>query len=136
MLTSVILILLPITTGIYDFRTDIKTDTFTVTTPPSTTNATIQLNEEVYDDDTSTLVLTSNDTDDNPVAYSYNGTTRATVVTGLADNTTRTITAQYDYNVISGTATNTFLDNLAWIWLIMWIALPIAGIAAIWTGRA
>ena len=137
MFTSVILIILPITSGVYDFKTDLREDNFTITTATGTTNSTVQLFKAVYDDDDSTIEILSHDVDDAPLLSSYNTTSRALVVIGLAENTTRQIDVTYDIDAIENSASlSTFLGYLAWIWIIMWIALPVAGLVAIWTGRA
>jgi hypothetical protein len=137
MFTSVILILLPISQGVYDFQTDLREDNFTVITALATTNTTVQLFKPLYDDDTSTIDIYSHDADDSPLYSSYNGTTRALVITGLAENTTRVIDVTYDIDAITDSdSLSTFLSYLPFIWILMWIALPIAGIIAIWTGRA
>lgn len=137
---STILILLPVTDGIYDFRTDLKTDSFTVETVAAQTSANVQLVQALYDNDVSTITITSDDIDDSPLYSSYNTTTRALLMTGLAVSTNRTIEVDYDYDVIyvytGSAALDTFLNLLPWIWILIWVAFPIAGLAAIWLGKA
>lgn len=133
---SAILILLPVTTGVYDYRTDIRTDNFAVITDNTSDNSTVQLFKAIYDDDISTIEFSSDDVDDAPYYSSYNSTSRALVIAGLAVSTIRTLEVSYDVDAVSEGALSTFLDLLPWIWIIIWVAFPIAGLVAIWTGRA
>ncbi len=126
--------MLPVSGGIYDFRTDARDDTFTVTTTLAVTSATVQLFKPIYDDDVSTITLSSDDVDDAPIYTSYNSTSRALVMDGLDDSTTRTITTTYDVDAINMASLGTFLDILPFIWIILWVAFPVAGLAAIWLG--
>lgn len=133
---SSILIILPVTAGIYDFRTDIRTDNFAVTTAVGADNSTVQLFKDIYDDDASTVDISSDDVDDAPYWVSYNTTSRALLVAGLAANTTRTLSISYDKDAIGEGGITAFLGVLPLIWIIFWVAFPVAGLAAIWTGRA
>ena len=133
---AVLLFLLPLSEGSYDFRTDLRYDSFTVATAVGTTNATIQLSTEIYDDDTSTLDIDSNDVDDTPLFYSYNGTTRALLVIGLADNTTRTLGVTYDIDALEAWgAIMTLADRIEWVWLIIIIGFAPAALVALFTHR-
>jgi hypothetical protein len=103
-------LLLPFTTGPHSFQTDLKEDSFTVVTA-DTNNATVQLYKVLYDDDMSSIGILSRDTDDIPLASSYNGTTRALVIIGLATNTTRAIDVTYEIDALGGNAViGTILD--------------------------
>jgi hypothetical protein len=103
-------LLLPFTTGPHSFQTDLKEDSFTVVTA-DTNNATVQLYKALYDDDMSSIGILSRDTDDIPLASSYNGTTRALVIIGLAANTTRAIDVTYEIDALGGNAViGTILD--------------------------
>ncbi len=130
------MILLPITQGIYDFRTDLREDNFTVATAVGCDNTTAQLFKAIYDDDTSTIDIASHDADDSPTFVSYNTTTRATVINGLADNTTRVLDVTYDVSAFTEGGLTAFIDLLPWLWILLWIAFPTAAIAAIWFGRS
>jgi len=122
MVTAAMLFMLPVTEGIYDFITDVREDTFTVTTGVGSTNATVQLFKAIYDDDTNT---------------SYNATNRNLVVTGLSENITRTLTVNYDIDALSNSAAvATLVSKFDLIWLLVVIAFPAAAIAAIVIGRA
>lgn len=132
---SVILVILPFTEAAYDFKTDLRTDSFTVTTDNSTTNTTEQLFDYIYDDDVSTLSFMSDDTSDVPVYSSYNSTTRALVVAGLAVSTTRTLDVTYDISAFDSDPTDNLIDVFAIIWAILWVAFPIGAIVALWSGK-
>lgn len=132
---ATILLLLPVSSGVYDFRTDERTDSFAVTTAVATTNATVQLLVALYNNDPVSLSFTSNNTDDNPTYSSYNATSRALGVAGLAANSTHTLGVTYDIDAVTGSGLDTFMDYLPYIWIIIWVAFPIAGLAAIWIRR-
>lgn len=128
--------MLPITSAVYAFRTDDRIDTFTVITAAGVANATVQLTRPIYDDDTSTIEFSSNDIDDAPIYSSYNATTRALIFGGLAANTTRSVDITYDVDALSSSnAISNLLDHVSWMWIVIWVIFPAAGLAAIWTGR-
>ena len=136
-MVALILFMLPTTEAQYDYVTDLETDTFNVSTGVGVTTASVQLNEAIYDDDTDTISLSSNDTDDAPTYSSYNATNRNLTMSGLSENTTRTITVTYDvYSLSSSGAVDNFVSKLDLFWLIVIIAFPIAAIAAVVIGRA
>jgi hypothetical protein len=135
-LCSIILLFLPISQAVYDFRTDIKENTFTVATAVGTDNATVSLTTAIYGADTSTLSVLSSLTTDVPLFNSYNGTTRATVFTGLTANTTRVLTVYYDVDALRGSAAiNNIMGQLQWWWLLAILGLPIAALMAMFYGR-
>lgn len=134
-LTSVFLFLLPLSTLVYNYRTDPRTDDFTVTTAAGVTTANVTLLKFIYDDDTGTVSFSST-IDEVPALTSYNATSKTMLVSALTDNTSRTLSVTYDVNVIEESdAINNLLDRVAWIWMLIVIAFPMAGLAAIWTGR-
>lgn len=135
-MASAILFLIPLTTAAYDFQTDLREDTFTVNTAVGVTSANVTLVEEVYDDDVTTISVSSDLSTDEPLYSSYNTTTRQTLFTGLTANTTRTLTVGYDVDALEGgDAINTVADRLAWFWLISIIVFAPAALAAIFIGR-
>lgn len=136
LVASAILWMLPVTEGIYDFRTDVEENAFAVTTGVGETAANVTLLTALYDDDYSEAAVTSNITSDIPAMSSYNTTTRALAVNGLTANTSRTITVEYDvYALTDANAVDTFLDWFPYIWILIKIAFPIAALAAIFVGR-
>ena len=137
LLASAILWMLPVTEGIYDFRTDVREDNFTVLTAAGVTNSTVQLFTDIYDDDVSTIDLSSNSGDDTPTYSSYNPTTRNLVVTDLSANATRTLTVFYDIDALTeSAAVGNLLDMIDFLWILVVVAFPGAAIIAIVTMRA
>ncbi len=133
---STILILLPVSEGIYAYRTDQREDNIPLSTGVGVTSDNIQLLKPIYDNDTSTISLYSDEMDDAPYWTSYNATSRALLVAGLSENITRILTVDYDVAAFVEGGLTTFLNILPWIWIIIWVGFPIAGLAAIWMGKA
>ena len=132
-----LLFMLPVSEAIYDYRTTERTDINTVNTAVDVTTGNVTLFTAVYENDTSTIGITSDLSTDVPLFSTYNTTTRLLVFSGLTDNTSRTITATYLIDALSGsTAVNTFLGWLPFIWLLVIIAFPPAALFAIFTNRA
>lgn len=131
------LFLLPVSRGIYDFKTDVREDTVTITTAAGVTSANFTLIKSVYDDDTSTISVTSNLSTDFPVFSSYNTTTRLLAFTGLTANASRLITAEYDIDALSDSpAIETFANLIPFLWIAFIVVLIGAGIAVLIWGRA
>lgn len=134
-LTGVLLWVIPFTSAAHDFQTDLREDIFTVTTG-DTTNATVQLFKELYDDDTSSISLYSHDADDSPLYYSYNTTTRAMVVVGLAGNTTRQLDVTYDIDALNDDTLATLAGTVApWLWIAVAVVFPPGALFALWFGK-
>ncbi len=137
MVTTVMLWMLPITEGTYDFRTDIQEDTFSSDTVVGQTTENVTLSQILYDNDTQTIDLLSSISDDVPAYASYNTTTRLLGISGLSANTTRVLTVSYDVSALAGNdAIDNLLDIVPWIWMLCIVAFPMAAIAAILMGRA
>lgn len=135
-LVSVILWMLPVTEAVYDFRTELRTDTFSTTTAVGVTSANETLLDDLYDDDTGSVDIDSDDATDIPLANSYNGTTQVLNITGLTANTTRTLDVSYDVSALEGyDAISTLLDRVSWIWMLVIISFGPAALFAIFTGR-
>jgi len=133
---AAILFMLPLTTAIYDFRTDLREDTFNNTTGVGETTANLTLFKPIYDDDTGTVGILSSISTDTPLYSSYNATSRLLGMTGLADNSTRVLTISYDIDALEGSdAINTIMDIIPFIWMMVIIAFPMAALYAIFTGR-
>jgi len=131
-MVATILWLLPVTDGIYSFRTDVKEDSFYVTTAAGVTAANNTLTKALYDDDVSTVDLFSDLNTDTPTVYAYNTTTQVLWVTGLTASDDRTLTISYDYDALNASgAVSNFLDKLSWIWMICIAVFPIAAIVAL-----
>ena len=128
--------LLPITTAIYDFRTDLRTDTFSTDTAAGVTSANETLLESLYEGDLGSIDIFSDDATDVPLGSSYNATSRLLNVTGLTANATRTLDVSYDVDALQGSeAINTLVDRVPWIWFLIIVAFGPAALFAIFTGR-
>jgi hypothetical protein len=135
-LTSAILWLLPVTDAVYDFRTDVKEDSFYYSTGVGVTVANVTLTKALYNDDQSTASAISDYSTDLPVVAGYHTSTRVLDLTGLAGNYTRTLTVSYDFDGLGGSsAINTVADRLGWIWLLCIIVFAPAALASMWIGR-
>lgn len=125
---SAILWLLPVSEGIYNFRTDVKEETRTVITGAGDTTASLVLSKPVYQDDASTIeVLSSIDTD-TTVIDSYTPATRTLALSGLDSDASRELSISYDVNALQWhTAFDTMLTYVPFIWIVILIAFPICG---------
>jgi hypothetical protein len=131
MLVGAILWMLPVTQGVYDFRTDVKEDEFRYETGAGVTVANVTLLKELFDDDQSTVDVISDDTDDTPVVVSYHSATRLLDISGLAQSTNRTLSVSYDFDALSASgALSMLVDRVSWIWLACIIVFPPAAIVA------
>ena len=133
--TASLLFMLPITTMIYDFRTDIREDTFSVTTAVAQTTANTTLLKAIYGDDTTTISYDSSIAE-TPVYSSYSTATRQLLTSGLTANTTRSLAVSYDVTALTGfDAVNTLMDRLGFFWLLMIVAFAPAALASMFVGR-
>jgi len=127
--------MLPITQAVYDFRTDVREDTFTVTTAVGISSANTTLLKAIYSDDTATIGYESSIAEV-PVLSSYNATSRQLTTSGLTDNTSRSLVVSYDVTALNdATGFDTLLDRVPLIWLLMVIAFPIAALASMFVGK-
>lgn len=81
-----------------DFRTEDVDQNVNVSTGVGATTATLTLGSSLWNDSLSYLSLSSNNSNDVPAATSYNATTKVLAVSGLSDNSTRTLTVSYKVN--------------------------------------
>lgn len=126
---SALLWLVPISDGIYEFRTDAKTDTAYIQTGAGETSSNHTLTKTLYDNDTSSVSLFSYDSDDIPVVSSYNSTTRLLVFTGMAASTNRTMEITFDTDVFTNSNFwPDFLDNFKFYW---WVFISLYAIGAL-----
>jgi hypothetical protein len=137
-IAAVFLILLPVTDGVYDFRTDIKEDVYnSQATAVGITSDNVTLIKPLYNSDISTVAISSNLTSDTPVPAGYHASTKLLDISGLAANSTRTLIVAYDFDAISGWASmNGVMDKLPWLWLMLIILFPVAAIVAIFVNKA
>lgn len=134
--TAVMLWFVPVTEVTYTFRTDVAEDSFYISTAVGETSDNITLQDELYGDDTSTIDILSDLNTDVISVVSYNSTSRATWITGLTDNATRTLEVSYDTQAVSDTWDNLLDDFVPPMWIILIIIWPLAALAALFTGRA
>ena len=101
---ALIVILLPFAfTGLTSARTIEYVQTQPTVVTAAATTADVTLIKALFDDDVVYVTeITSSDTDDVPAVSSYNSGTKALTVQGLAENTTRTLYATYDYARFTG----------------------------------
>ena len=133
--SAVFLWLLPITTAVYDFRTDLRTDTFSTTTADVTT-ANETLLEALYDDDIGSIEISSDLATDVPLPNSYNTTSQVLNMNGLTANTTRTLEVSYDVDALEGNdSINTLLDYVPYFWLVCIAVFAPAALVSIFTGK-
>ena len=136
MMTMAILVMLPLSDAVHDFRTDTREDSFSVATGVSENSTSVVLVKPLYDGDVSTATVLSDDSTDTPLASYYNNDTRALTIEGLSTNTTRTLEVSYEVDALSGSsAIDDLVSNLDLIWLICLVAFPAAALAAIFLGR-
>ena len=137
MFVSAILFMLPFTQMAYDFRTDPRTDTYSVDTAVGETTANESLYGDLYDGDMGSIDIDSDLATDVPMPASYSTTTRLLDITGLTANNTRILNITYDFDALDASeAIATLIDRLPWIWLLVCIAFAPAALFAIFTGRA
>ena len=136
LLTAGVLFAFPFSTALYDFKTDLKTDNHGLNTGVGVTTGSVILAKPPYLDDTSTLTISSNLAGDAATFVSYNATSRELALSGLSDNSTRTITLNYDTYALSGfSAIDTVVSRFDLIWIIGVIAFVVAGVVVLFIGE-
>ena len=136
LVTVAILFMIPVPQAVYDYRTDVREDPFTVVTAPAVVTGNVTLIKPIYDNDTTTTFFSSNNTNDLPLYAAYNTVTRELQVSGLEADATRLLAVSYDVDAMSSSAAiSTLMDYLSWIWFILLVGFPAAAIAAIFMGK-
>ena len=131
-MVSVVLFMLPVTRAIYNYRTDVREDSFNYETGGAETTANVSLHTPIYDDDTNTVAILSDLPTDVPLFASYNVTTRLLDMTGLVVASNRTLRVSYDVNSLADhDALDTLIGWIPFIWIILICVMPLAGIYAI-----
>ena len=129
--------MLPVSRAIYNYRTDVREDSFNYETGGAETTANVSLHTPIYDDDTNTVAIFSDLATDIPLFAAYNTTTRLLDMTGLVVASNRTLRVFYDVNSLADhDALDTFIGWIPFIWIILICVMPLAGIYAIFRGRA
>lgn len=136
-IAAVFLFFIPIEQGIYDFRTQVREDSFNdVDTAVGVTTANVTLFRPIYDSDTDTIDILSDLSTDSPAYSSYNSTTRVLLVSGLTANTTRGLDVSYDISSMTeSTAMDNFFNTLPFLWMVCAILFAPMALAALFLGR-
>jgi hypothetical protein len=119
------------------FRTDVVSQSFTVATAGGETSANVSLSKPLWDASVIEITaLSSNTTDDAPVASSYNGTGQLLQITGLAVDTSRTLSVSYRTGGLTDYAgADTGATKLPAIVVFLVILVPLAVVVAIFVKR-
>jgi hypothetical protein len=124
--------MLPVSKAIYEYRTDVREDTFHVITTSGQTTVDLVLVRAVYLDDSETIAVSSNCTADSPIVEIYTVATRVVSLSGLAESESHLLIISYDISSLTGlSSVNTFLDWLPWIWVLILFMFPAAAIFVI-----
>ena len=135
LMTAAILLMVPVSEAVYDFRTDLKTDIFTSVTDVDETTDNLTLTNDVYNDDTSTLTILSSESSDVPALAAYGESNHTILVSGLSENTTRTLTVTYDIYSLPGWAgIDAIVSKTNFLWYLALIAFVPLALIAVWRG--
>lgn len=127
---------LPLTEVVYDFRTDLHEDSFSVSTAVGVTSANVTLSHFIYAADNSTLGFASS-ISEAPGLSAYTAATKTVLVASLTANATRTLEVTYEADALPGLSSlDKLLDVVPMFWIVMIIAFPVAALLAIFLGRA
>lgn len=131
--------MLPVTRAVYNYRTDMREDSFNYETGGAEATANVSLHTPIYDNDTNTITILSDLATDIPLFAAYNTTTRVLDMTGMTLAANRTIRVSYDINALADhDALDTFIGWIPFIWIILIAVMPMAGIYVVirYGGRA
>jgi hypothetical protein len=128
-----LLFMLPISTAIYDYRTDPYEQTFyDLNSVGASEN--ISLFKPIYGADPNKCSFASDLASDNatPGVY-YDATSHVIQVNGLTAGGTRDLTATYPVNALSSVAAlDVFLNMVPWLWYLLLVAVLGVAIFSIW----
>jgi hypothetical protein len=128
-----LLFMLPISTVIYDYRTDDYEQTFYDLTSVGTSEN-VSLFKAIYGADPNQCVFSSDLATDNatPQGY-YDATSHVITVQGLTALGERDLTATYPVNALSSVAAlDVFLNMVPWLWYLLLVAVLGVAIFSIW----
>lgn len=92
----IIVLLLPASiVALNEFRMTDYEEPHNITTGAGETTANVSLSQELFNDDTALVSLSSNNTSDAPIPYLYTSATRYLLITGLVEDDTRQVTVTY-----------------------------------------
>lgn len=121
--------------GLVDFRTEGITDQYIITTNGSTTTGDVQLTHALYNGDTQYASVSSNTTADVPVKGNYTSATKGLTFSGLAINTTRTISVNYrSFGLDNYTGADTGIGFFPVMLALSMLGIVGAAIAYVWKG--
>ena len=127
---TALLFLLPVSDAVIDFSADADVSAQSVATA-SVTTAEITLPSAIYNNNHRLVTVTSSNASDTPAVTAYNTTTQNITLTGLVENTTRTLTADYYvFALEGGTAIEKFTGYIPLFWILVCIAFPVVALAA------
>lgn len=122
--------------AVESFRTDTLTQSYTLATGASN-NGSVALSNNLWNSDIAYISrVASTLATDNSVASTYTAASRSVLVTGLAANTTRTLTIDYrTAGLEENTAADTGITLLPGIVVGMVIIIPLIVVAGLLLGR-
>lgn len=97
----IILMLGAVIAGILDFRSAKYIEPHNVTTAPAATTADVVLTQELFQDETAYVTISSNNTADAAIPYAYVTGTRTLTVSGLEADKTHQLTITYRYGQLT-----------------------------------
>lgn len=128
MAVGVMLFMLPVSSAIYNWKTEPRTESYSYTTA-STTTGNVTLLKPVYDNDTATIGFISSLTSDTPALVSYDPVTQVVNFSGLTANATRTLTISYDTSAFNESAPfETIADMLPYLCYVCFVLFICSGV--------
>ena len=122
--------------AVNDFRTDIVTQDFVVTTNTTATTASIQLRDSLFNNNLDNAITTSNTTSDVHNMVSFTSGNRNLSLSGLSTNATRVISVEYKTAGLDGyTGADTGAKTVPVIMIVALIAVPLLAVVMIFAGR-
>ncbi len=127
------LILNPMMGGLESFRTDEQVDTFSSTTAGGETTENLTLTQSLFQDDTHYASVSSNYTDDVPLATAYNAGTQVLTISGLVASQTRALAITYEFGSLDSSV-DTVAGLVPTLWIVSIIAIIGLAIAVVVLG--
>jgi hypothetical protein len=122
--------------GIKDFRTDLVTNNFILTTNTTSTNGTVQLTQPLWEGLTSESSISSNLSTDTPALTGYTVASKNLEFTGLTTNTSRLITVEYrTFGLGDYPGADTGVKFIPMALMLAIIFLPLLAVVMILLGR-
>jgi len=113
--------------AIQDFRTDLQSQSYQVSTGVGVTSANVVLSSQLWDDNVAHVTSVSSNISEPATASSYDSSTKTLTITGLTANTTRTLTVQYKTAALDDyTAAEDFIKHVPTVYVFGLIGLAMA----------